>query len=105
MVFDWSTVFGIFGIIGTIAAIVAVGYAIRQTHIAQEQTAIANDALAREQEREREENVWQQRHEAIANKLVRIGPHHLAPGGGFIVTYPTIFRDPAFRAAVENYIV
>jgi hypothetical protein len=89
----------------TIASVILAGGAL---YYAQRQTAIANALKAHQDEQEREVHDWQLKHEAVATKLARVGPHMMVPmpnANSITAVYPTVFTDPQFRQRVETYII
>jgi hypothetical protein len=89
----------------TVASVLLAGGAL---YYAYRQTSIANALKGHQDEQEREVHDWQLKHEAIAVRLSRVGPHMMVPSGNansFTMVYTIVFNDPQFRQKIETYIV
>jgi len=97
----------IIGIVGLLCGIAGVLYARSQTRYARQQTKLMEDQL-REQKREENEDLkWAERHERLANQLLKINPllKIQPPGAPLTCLWTSIFPDAKLREALQTYVV
>src|SRR5260370_10837834 len=101
MVVSWQNIFSIIGAIGGLCGLWSLWYARRQTHLMEQQ-------MERQETQDRDDLDWSERFERLANQLVRINPGLTIQPPGLqhqVCLYGSIFPDPKFREALENYVV
>ena len=101
MTISWQNIFSIIGAIGGLCGLWSLWYARRQTHLMEQQ-------MRREENQEKDDLDWSERFERLANQLVRINPGFSIKPPGYqheVGLYGSIFPDPKFREALENYVV
>jgi hypothetical protein len=97
----WQSVLSIIGAVGGLCGLWSLWYARRQTHLMEGQ-------IRKQDTQDKEDLDWSQRFERLANQLARINPGLTIQEPGKNSTmglYASIFSDPKFREALENYVV
>jgi|SRR5882724_1244474 len=97
----WQSVLSIIGAVGGLCGGWSLWYSRRQTILMEGQ-------IRKQETQDTEELDWSERFEHLANQLARISPSMSIQEPGKNSTmglYASIFPDPKFREALENYVV
>jgi hypothetical protein len=97
----------IIGVVGVLCGIAALLYARSQTKYARQQTKLMEDDLRERKREENEDSQWAERHERLANQLLRINPLMKIQPTGVPLTclWTSIFPDARLREALQTYVV
>jgi len=97
----WQSFLSIIGAVGGLFGACSWWFSRRQVHLMEAQ-------IRRQDAQDKEDLDWSERFERLANQLARINPGMTIQEPGKNSTmglYASIFPDPKFREALENYIV
>jgi len=97
----WQSLLSIIGAVGGLCGLWSLWYARRQTHLMEGQ-------IHKQETQDAAELDWAERFEHLANQLARISPSmsiQEPSKNSTMGLYASIFPDPKFREALENYIV
>ncbi len=97
----------IIGVVGVLCGIAGLLYARSQTRYARQQTKLIEDDLRERKRGEDEDSQWAERHERLANQLLKINPllKIQPPGVPLTCLWTSIFPDAKLREALQVYVV
>ena len=108
MVLSWQDWSSIVGAIGGVCGMYALYQNSQQTKLSAEQTQLMRDQAEEVAQQDREERLWAERHEALGNRLARLGPQMMIAdpaANSHFCLYLAVFPDPQFRIKLETYVV
>jgi len=97
----------IIGVVGLLCGIAGLLYARSQTKYPRQQTKLIEDDLRERKRGENEDSQWAERHERLANQLLKINPLlNIQPSGvPLTCLWTSIFPDAKLREALQTYVV
>lgn len=97
----------IIGIVGLLCGLAGLLYARIQTRYARQQTKLIEDDLRERKRGENQDSQWAERHERLANQLLKINPllKIQPPGVPLTCLWTSIFPDAKLREALQTYVV